>query len=269
MQYSDLTVVIPTKEKPSAVASLVSSIPANISVVIVESCRDEMHEACLDRATVRYFDWNGTYPKKRNWALDGGLVKTKWVLFLDDDEQVSEAGFREIQRKIRTSKHDAFWLSFNLKFSDAKLRFGVVQRKLVLFKWEKFRYEKVNISANEKFDMEIHEHPIPVCKKVSYGKLRLRALHEENLSLERNLLKHFEYAKWEASQFGKRTSPNATLRQRVKYALLNSELFPPLYFLLDYMLFLRVLDGFAGLRYAMMKYIYFSLVVEKVRAEKS
>jgi hypothetical protein len=269
VNYSDLTVVIPTKDNEDRVSVLVGTIPLGINILIVESDNMRHHKKCVDRATVMHFIWDKTYPKKRNWVLEEKFIKTKWVLFLDDDEMVTSKGYAEILNKINQNKHDAFWLKYDLFFSGSRLRFGVAQRKLALFKAELFLYEKVKIGLDEKFDMEIHEHPISVVPRVRVGRLKVRGLHKEDLSLQRLLIKHFEYAAWEAARYAENNYTSRTFRQKVKYQMINVKLFPLFYFLLDYLLFLRLLDGVAGLKYSAMKFTYFSLVQEGIGVEKN
>lgn len=269
MSYKDLTVVIPTKDNEDRVSALVGTIPLGIDILIVESDKVCHHKKCIDRATVVHFIWDKTYPKKRNWVLEGKFIKTKWVLFLDDDELVTSKGYVEILNRINQNSYDAFWLKYDLFFSGSRLRFGVGQRKLALFKTNLFLYEKVNIGLDERFDMEIHEHPISVVPSVRVGRLKARALHKEDLSLQRLLIKHFEYATWEAARYAENNISSRTLRQKVKYQMINVKLFPLFYFFLDYFLFLRVLDGVAGLKYSAMKFTYFSLVQEGIGGEKT
>ena len=40
------------------------------------------------RARVVQFRFNGTYPKKKNWALDHLPFRNEWVLIVDADEVV-------------------------------------------------------------------------------------------------------------------------------------------------------------------------------------
>jgi hypothetical protein len=87
-------------------------------------------------------------------------------------------------------------------------------------------------------------------------------------SIHKYCIRHAEYASWEARRylrlFDARDSAVLTLRQRVKYAALNSICFPAAYFFLQYILRLGFLDGRAGMLFALLKMGYFAQVQAKI-----
>ena len=48
--------------------------------------------------TVVQFHFNGTYPKKKNWALDNLPFRNEWVLIVDADEVVVPGARRRDHR---------------------------------------------------------------------------------------------------------------------------------------------------------------------------
>ena len=105
------------------------------------------------------FDWNGRFPKKRNWALRNCEFRNAWILFLDADERATPAFVSELGPLPNTS-HDGFWVSFNNHFMGALLRHGDTFRKLALFRIDAGEYEKIPENFWSGLDMEVHEHPV-------------------------------------------------------------------------------------------------------------
>jgi hypothetical protein len=85
--------------------------------------------------------------------------------------------------------------------------------------------------------------------------------------------RHNAYATWEAGRHAALIGAperwrELTSRQRVKYRLAGSPVFPLIYFCLQYVVRLGFLDGGPGLRFAMLKAGYFAEVGAKI-AEQS
>ncbi len=49
------------------------------------------------------FKWDGKFPKKRNWFLQNHALQTKWVLFLDADEYLTDAFKQEVTSALATT----------------------------------------------------------------------------------------------------------------------------------------------------------------------
>ena len=47
------------------------------------------------------FHFNGSYPKKKNWALDNLPIRNEWVLIVDADEVIPPALAEEIAEKVK------------------------------------------------------------------------------------------------------------------------------------------------------------------------
>ena len=90
------------------------------------------------------FEWNGRYPKKRNWLLLNHTLLNEWVLFLDADELINERLCAEINSAISADRHNGFWLNYTNYFLGRRLDHGVPQKKLALFKVGKGLYEKID-----------------------------------------------------------------------------------------------------------------------------
>jgi hypothetical protein len=211
-------------------------------------------------AEVVMFSWNGRLPKKRNWILRNHKFRTRWVLFLDADERVSEAFCNEVAAVIKDSNTVGFWISYKNHFLGRRLNYGEPNRKLALIKLGSGEYEQFEDEAGINLDMEVHEHPILNGK---IGSVRTMLDHLELRGFSSWIRKHNDYSTWEAERVAKiRAGKMATLslltcRQRIKYALIGRLWFPIIYFGVLYIIRQGFRDGYPGFVYAVSKAIYF------------
>lgn len=270
---NDITIVVPTKNDINLENCLEAASKHFKNIIVVESGDVDTAKLVCARhgAKCVYFEWNGKFPKKRNWLLKSSYITTPWVLFLDSDEYITSSfikGLKETWSQNRNYQYDGFWIEYSNFFMDKQLNFGVPQRKLALFKVAAGEFEKVAITEGDNFDMEVHEHPII---KGSTSSINGKIKHHDFRGLEQFLIKHIEYAKWEADRFCRANFLNTplTVRQKIKYKLMPSSILGGIYFILTYFLYLGFLDGHAGYSYARIKAFYFYtihlLIKEKIK----
>jgi len=264
-----VTVIIPIKNQASALRRSLEPLKEMESVVVVDSGSVDgtVEVAQAWGADVVQFNWTGSYPKKRNWALQSLNFTTAWVLFLDADEVVTPAFISELRDAIQTPTYVGYWLNYANFFQGRLLRFGVPQRKLALFKVGTGLYERIEDRGWSDLDMEVHEHPI---LDGAIGKLHSRIRHEDFSDLSAFLNRHNKYSTWEAHRYLEQIAGEAadgaklTLRQQVKYALIESRWLSVIYFFYTYVLLGGVFDGSAGLHYAIYKARYFFDISQKI-----
>ncbi|MCW2284284.1 glycosyltransferase involved in cell wall biosynthesis [Rhodoblastus acidophilus] len=266
----NITVVVPVRnEEKNLPRCLDALVDKFVAVVVVDSSSTDRTAEIAAKYGVEFvqFDWNGRFPKKRNWMLLNYAFKTEWVLFIDADEIVSDAFVGEVSRAVREGAANAYWLRYTNVFLGKTLHFGVPQRKIALIKRGAGLYERIDEQRWSNLDMEVHEHPIidgPV------GEIRMPIRHEDDRGILKFIEKHADYAAWEARRlFELRQGGNAnglTLRQKVKYGYVDQWWFAHFYFFYTYILRLGVLDGSAGFYYAFYKLWYF-MTVRRIHAE--
>jgi glycosyltransferase involved in cell wall biosynthesis len=268
-----VTVVIPVKNESRNVVDCIHSAAGLCEIIVVDSGSTDATVPLARQAgaTVLHFEWNGTFPKKRNWVLQTHSFKTPWVLFLDADERLTPKVIEEIGRAVIEENFVGYWLRYDLYFMGRLLRHGVKQRKLALFRVHAGGYERIEEKAWSGLDMEIHEHPILVGE---VGEIRSPLKHLERKSIDDYLARHRDYADWEASRFLALSSASVvqmshTWRQRLKYGLLDKLYFAPGYFLVTYILRGGFLDGHPGFVYAFLKMMYFFQVRLKILERRS
>ena len=117
----DLTIVIPTKDESESLPSCLQAIGHDFAkrVVVVDShsTDDTCDLAKAWGAEVIHFQWDGRFPKKRNWFLRNHTPATAWVLFLDADEHLTAAFKDELIATLPSTDHVGFWLHYMIYFS--------------------------------------------------------------------------------------------------------------------------------------------------------
>jgi len=260
-----VTVIVPVKNEARIIRNCLNKLKYFEQVIVVDS---NSIDGTKDIVELEYlyeyynFNWNGYYPKKRNWVLENIEIRNDYVLFLDADEILTNEFINEITNKIQTSDYSGYWLIYENYFLDKKLNYGVKMKKLALFNRHHGCYEKIDDQNWSKFDMEIHEHPII---NGSIGTINSQIIHNDFKGIDSFINKHNEYATWEAKRFlalGKNL--NLTFRQKVKYYFMSSLILSIIYFIYNYLFKLGFLDGRRGLIYSSLKSFYFLLIYIKI-----
>ena len=263
-----VTVVIPTRNEERHLPECLQSIQGVSSVLVVDSCSTDRTAAIAEDAGARCisFEWNGSYPKKRNWCLDNSEIATEWVLFLDADERLTPAFIAEMKRVLHSTSHVGFWVHYDNHFLGHSLKHGDTFRKLSLFRVAAGRFEHIEEDHWSSLDMEVHEHPELTG---TLGKMQSRLRHEDASNMESYIARHNAYSTWEARRYlWLRSHPEAwahlTRRQRAKYRMAETVLLGPLYFLGSYVARAGFLDGRSGLLFALLKMSYFWQIRAKI-----
>jgi glycosyltransferase involved in cell wall biosynthesis len=251
-----VSVIIPVKNEEANLVRCLSKLKRFQEVIVVDSCSTDRTPqiAAAHGAQLITFQWDGRFPKKRNWVLLHHKLACEWVLFLDADEFVTEAFVNAVARAVQNGKKQGYWLNYTNYFLGKPLRFGVPQRKLALFQVGAGLYERIDEEAWSQLDMEVHEHPV------------IEGLVSEIRE---------PIDPWEARRtLALRTGPTGawkdlTGRQRFKYKNIDRWWYPPFYFAVQYFAKLGILDGEAGLQYAFYKFWYFNTVRLLIRKRVS
>jgi glycosyltransferase involved in cell wall biosynthesis len=286
---SSITVVLPVKNEAKNLLRCIEAARSIGPIVVVDSgSTDNTQEvAKAAGAEVLNFEWDGKFPKKRNWTLRNYSFKTEWVLFLDADEFVSPEFIQEVEVAIADTGHVGFWLNFSNHFMGKKLRGGDPFRKLALFRVGSGEYEKIEEGHWSHLDMEVHEHPVLAG---SIGEIKAPIEHHDFRGLKHYIAKHNEYSSWEAMRYmrliGRDYCPQSsaisnessqqscsewnglTDRQKKKYRNLAKWWFAPAYFIVSYFLKKGFIDGAVGFHFSLLKAVYFYQIRLKIREQQ-
>jgi glycosyltransferase involved in cell wall biosynthesis len=267
----DLTIAIPVKNEQANLQRCLEAIGKDLAkrVIIIDSGSTDRTVDIAESygAEVINFVWNGRFPKKRNWFLRNHQIPTKWVLFIDADEYLTSAFKAELRAVIPTSEKVGYWLNYTVYFLGKELKGGYPLKKLALFQVGKGEYEMIDEEHWSNLDMEVHEHPII---DGAVGSITSKIDHRDFKGTSNFVIKHNEYASWEAARFLKAmqkpdASANWTLKQKLKYRLMKSVFIIPIFFIGTYFLYKGFRDGARGFAHAILRMSYYTQIYCKIR----
>ena len=146
----DLTIALPVKNEEKNLLGCLQAIGSDFAkhVVIIDSgSTDSTTDIAKSHGiSVVDFIWDGKFPKKRNWFLRNYNITTKWVLFLDADEYLTEDFKKELTEELtnNTTQHIGYWLNYTIYFMGKRLKGGYPLNKLALFKVGAGEYERID-----------------------------------------------------------------------------------------------------------------------------
>jgi glycosyltransferase involved in cell wall biosynthesis len=266
-----ISVIVSVKNEELNLPSCLEKLKYFSEVIVVDSMSKDKTPEIVKSYNFKLvqFNWDGKFPKKRNWTLRNVVLKNDWVLFLDADEILTDRFIDEISKAIVDTPHNSFWLNYNNHFMGKQLKFGDKMRKLAFFKKGYGEYEKIEEDSWSNLDMEIHEHPVI---EGSTGNIKNEIIHDDYKGLEHYIAKHNAYSSWEAKRFlslQENSGEKFTMRQKVKYSLINTDLLPFIYFFYSYFIKLGIFDGKSGYYLAKYKSNYFLQIQTKIKELKT
>jgi len=261
-----VSVLIPAKNEEQNLPACLASLERASEVFVVDSQSSDRSVAIATAAGAKVvqFEFNGHWPKKKNWALDHLPFSHEWVLIVDCDERITPELWDEIALAIQHDEYDGYYLNRRVFFLGTWIRHGgkYPDWNLRLFRHRQGRYENLQTSdIPNTGDNEVHEH---VIIDGSVGYLKQDMLHEDFRDLYHWLARHNRYSNWEARVYynlltgmgdggtiGATPFGDAVQRKRfLKKIWVHLPCKPFLRFVLFYIVQLGFLDGRAGYIYA-------------------
>ncbi|SRR5579862_1574133 len=195
-----VSVLMPIKNEAANLPRVLSSVAWADEIFVVDSgsTDDSGDVARSFNAQVVQFKMQGTWPKKKNWALQNLPFKHEWVFIIDADEVLPPAAEEEFREIVTRDAGDiaGYLINRRFMFMGVWLKHAYYPNwNLRLFKHSLGRYEKLTDSATGSGDNEVHEHVIVNGKT---GRLRCEMDHFAFPSIEVFVEKHNRYSNWEA-----------------------------------------------------------------------
>ena len=194
-----VSVIVPIKNEAENLPRCLASVAWADEIFVVDSqSSDGSQEIAQEHgARVVQFEFNGTWPKKKNWALEHLPFKNDWVFILDADEVLPPGAEAEFRSAIANAGATAgYWINRRFMFMGRWLRHAYYPNwNLRLFRHSLGRYEKLTEVATASGDNEVHEH---VVVEGTTGRLRCEMDHYAFPSVEVFVEKHNRYSNWEA-----------------------------------------------------------------------
>lgn len=268
-----VSIVIPIRNEALNLPRCLACVQWADEIFVVDSQSTDGSIAIAEErgAQVVQFRFNGTWPKKKNWALENLAFRNEWIFILDADEVLPPEAEQEFAKAIAEAGEIAgYWINRHFMFMGRWLRHSYYPNwNLRLFRHAAGRYEKLTEMNTQSGDNEVHEH---VVVNGPTGRLRCEMDHYAFPTVEVFVEKHNRYSNWEARVSAERQLAgsdarigSATVGRRRKLKLLSQRLpFRPLLrFLYIYVWQKGFLDGREGYYFARLHAVYEFLSVAK------
>jgi glycosyltransferase involved in cell wall biosynthesis len=273
-----VSVIMPIKEEAGNLPRSLASVRWADEIFVVDSQSADGSARIAEEfgARVVQFEFNGTWPTKKNWALENLPFRNEWVFILDADEVLPAEAESEFREAIANAGETAgYWINRRFMFMGRWLRHAYYPNwNLRLFRHSLGRYEKLTDVPTASGDNEVHEH---VVLQGPTGRLRCELDHYAFPSVEVFVEKHNRYSNWEArvavaeeraSGGGGLQSARVAQRRRLKKVSQQLPFRPLLRFLYVYLWQKGFLDGWEGYYFARLHGFYEFLSVAKTRELK-
>jgi glycosyltransferase involved in cell wall biosynthesis len=281
MSSVSLTILIPIRNEAANLPRCLQSVCWADEIFVVDSHSTDGSQKIAEEfgAKVVQFDFHGTWPKKKNWALENLPFSHEWVFILDADEVLPPGAEEEFRRIVTGQGVDpdivGYWINRRFMFMGQWLKHSYYPNwNLRLFKHRLGRYEKLTDVETASGDNEVHEH---VVVQGRTGRLQSEMDHYAFPSIDVFVEKHNRYSNWEArvsldrflsGSKGHLQSDAVSLRRQLKHLSQKLPLRPLWRFLYVYMWQRGFLDGLAGFYFAGLHAFYEFLCVAKTRELK-
>ncbi len=195
-----VSVVVPVRNEAHPLERCLASVAWADEIFVVDShsTDDTAAVATCYGATVVQFAFNGTWPKKKNWALEHLPFRHEWVLLIDADEVMPPEMEAEIRRAV-TSPGDGvrgYWINRRLFLMGRPLRHAYYPNwNMRLFQHRFGRFERITASRTDSGDVEVHEH---VAIDGPTARLAEEMDHHAFPTVAAFIEKHNRYSNWEA-----------------------------------------------------------------------
>jgi glycosyltransferase involved in cell wall biosynthesis len=268
-----VSVLVPIRNEAANLPRCLESVRWADEIIVIDSQSTDGSSAIAQEhgAQVVQFHFNGTWPKKKNWALENVAFRNDWIFILDADEVLPPAAQDEFARVIANAGEIAgYWINRRFMFMGKWLRHSYYPNwNLRLFRHSLGRYEKLTDANTHSGDNEVHEH---VIVQGPTGRLRVEMDHYAFPSVEVFVEKHNRYSNWEARVSADRqlsgsaaqiSSGHVGRRRKLKQLSQRLPFRPLLRFLYIYLWQKGFLDGREGYYFARLHAVYEFLSVAK------
>jgi len=268
-----VSVLVPIKNEAENLPRCLGCVQWADEIFVVDSQSMDGSVEIAERhgAKVAQFRFNGTWPKKKNWALENLPFKNEWVFILDADEVLPPGAADEIASAIANAGEIAgYWINRRFFFLGRWLRHSYYPTwNLRLLRHSLGRYEKLTGADTRSGDNEVHEH---VVVQGPTARLHVEMDHHAFPSVEVFIEKHNRYSNWEArvaadnflgQSSGDLNHALVERRRRLKTLSQCLPFRPLLRFLYIYIWQKGFLDGRDGYYFARLHAVYEFLSVAK------
>jgi len=279
-QKVPVTVLLPTRNEGINLHHCLKALMPAFKVYVLDSHSTDDTVSIAEKygAHVVQFEYQGGYPKKRQWALDHVPISTRWILLADADEVITKELWQEIDQAINDPDScSAYIMIKSFHFMGRAFKYGGFSFGAVtLFQKGKACFETIIDDDSDGLDMEVHER---IIVNGQIGRLNYPIIHQDFKNLEAYIARHNKYSTWEAKLryrylktgiYGNQTIPaklfgNTQERRRFLKTIAMRTPFEPLWwFLYHYILKLGFFEGRPGLIACLIRANYIAQVRAKI-----
>lgn len=267
-----VVVVLTKNEERNIAACLEGAAAIGAPLVVVDSAStDNTAVLAVDAgAEVVAFEWNGHYPKKKQWSLEYVQERfdATWVLLLDADERVTDALACFVRSVVRSDVEDqpvAYRFRIEYRFAGGHNTHGFEARKVALLRPDRVRFApRDDLDLPHSWEVEGHYQP-DADGEIALAPVVL--LHDDEDHLDDWIARHNRYSDWSA---------HLRFREHRRAALGSPPEWPArvfartpfkglVAFLHSYVVRRGFLDGTAGFDFAVARGFYYWLSSAKLR----
>ena len=232
-----VTVLILTRNEAPNVGRTLGKLAWARDIVVVDShSTDDTRTMAAGFPNVRFFERSfTTHAEQWNFGLDATGIRTEWVLALDADFVLTDAVSQEIQALQPAGDVSGYWASFTYCIDGTPLRGAAYPPVVVLYRRSRGRYVQ-----------DGHTQRVQVTGRVLA--LTHRIHHDDRKPLAHWLSSQARYMQLEAEKLT--TASSLGLVDRVRQWIVIA---PPAMFLYCYLVRGGILDGRAGVFYALQR----------------
>jgi glycosyltransferase involved in cell wall biosynthesis len=249
-----VSVIVVTRNEAQRIEACLKALSGFDDIVVVDSGSDDGTAEIARHLGARVvdFQWNGKYPKKRQWCLDNVATRHAWIFFVDADERVTP----EVTAEIAALDFSCagYFVAGRTIWNGQRLRYGMKNNKLVLLRRDFFEFPAVDDLDLPMGEVEGHYQPVlkAECAGMRLGSLRAALDHDAATTREAWTERHRRYAAWEHGMNVRRAWPRdpVWVRQAMKTAFRALPCRGLVMFLYGYVWKRGFLDGAAGFDYA-------------------
>ncbi len=264
------TVMIMTRDEQANIENCLKSLSEFDEIIVVDSAStDKTCEIAREcGAHVVPFEWDGTYPKKRQWALENIETHHDWIFFVDADEIIPQTVTEEIKSVLAVPNGFAgFFVVSDYCINGRMTRFGLKNKKLALLNKRDMCFPVVDdLDCAGMGEIEGHYQPVlrTRAKHGDIGVLSSRMVHDIILDKDWRE-KHTRYAQWASCVERRRVLPQdpVKIRRMLKAMFVKMPCRACIAFLHSFVLKLGFLDGYAGFLLAKSRYDYYRLIARE------
>lgn len=234
-----ITALLLTYNEAPNIARTLSRLSFAADIVIIDShSTDGTQDIARQDPRVRLFERTfTTHSEQWNFGLHETGIRTEWVLALDADFVLTDAVAGEIQRLEPGPGINGYWASFQYCVDGHPLRGAAYPPVIVLYRRAHARYRQDG-------------HTQRVAIEGAVGELTGLIQHDDRKSLQHWLQSQSRYMQLEAEKLSSAPPGTLSMIDRLRKTVI---VMPPLMFLYCYVVRGGMLDGKAGLYYALQR----------------